>query len=241
LKSGELLKYDWWFGDQLLGDEVNPTHCYELEDGTETMEYAVKLKVTTPFGCSDSLVGQDKITIYPNPLADFHLDNNLLSMLEPEVFITNYSEGGDSWLWNFGDSAFSSDRDPISHTYDVSGEYTIELVAISDFGCDNSVSRGVYVKPHQTLYVPSSFTPNSDGKNDLFEIKGEDLELVRLWVYDRWGNEVFFGENEDSSWDGTHSGKKMGMGVYSYVIEYKQSSRIKKRISGNVVISSIDN
>ena len=89
----------------------------------------------------------------------------------------------------------------------------------------------------QTLFVPSSFSPNGDGINDFFEIFGSDLQEVKLWIYDRWGNELFYGEDDQAKWDGMQDGKLLPIGAYAYVVVYKQSDQIKQKKTGNFVIS----
>ncbi|MCO4805362.1 MAG: PKD domain-containing protein [Flavobacteriales bacterium] len=231
------LGYSWYFGDDDTGSDVNPTHCYSVEDGQDYYEFVVGLKVTTLEGCYDSTRLKENVVIYSNPIADFDLGAEVYSLLDPVVEITNYSEGGVNWLWHFGDSTSSTKRDPINHEYANSGRYQVSLYTESDYGCNAMLIKGVDIDYHQTLFVPKSFSPNADGINDYFEVKGEDLEFVRLWVYDRWGHEVFFGENENARWDGLYQGRVMQIGSYAYAVEYKQTNRIKEKIYGNFVIS----
>jgi len=113
----------------------------------------------------------------------------------------------------------------------------VVLESTSDFGCKSSLTKVVSIAYHQTLFIPTSFSPNGDGINDFFEVRGEDLEYVKLSIYDRWGNELFVGENENARWDGKHAGSSMPIGSYAYVLEYKQTNRIKKNTQGNFVIT----
>ena len=68
--------------------------------------------------------------------------------------------------------------------------------------------------------MPNAFTPNGDGKNEVFRIPpGISLKLKRFSIYDEWGAKVFSTENSSKGWDGTISGKQQATGVYVYIIE----------------------
>ena len=241
--SGSDLTYAWSYGDGETGDEVNPSHCYSIEDGLNRSLFSVSLQVTSPFGCMDSYTHDEKVAIYSNPLADFEIDGEYLTILEPTVFVTNTSVGGEYWQWSFGDSAYSSQFNPGSHTYLEPGTYNISLLTSTDFGCLHQISKEVYIKRHQTMYIPTSFTPNGDGHNDFFQVEGEDLEFVRMWVFDRWGKQLFYGEGDEMSipsWDGKMDGITLPIGSYSYAVEYKQFERTRQKVYGNFIISKSD-
>lgn len=240
IAGNDEMVYAWTFGDGQTGSAVIPTYCYEIEEGLLFEEFPVTLTVTTPEGCTDTYKHNEKIVVHSNPAVDFILGREAYSMLEPNVEITNTSMGGDFWLWNFGDGTTSEIAHPFEHTYDSAGIYTIRLEAETDFGCTGSKEKRVHVRPHQVIYIPNSFTPNGDGINDFFEVKGEDLEFVRLWVYDRWGKEVFYGANEQAAWDGRVDGQLATIGTYAYVIEYKMANLPKNREYGNFMITRTD-
>ncbi len=242
VKSGDSMTYNWVFGDGDIIDEVNPTHCYKANDGGDFETFIPKLEVETSNGCRSSIVSEEYITLYSNPIADFNVDAYSVSMLRPVVELYNTSIGGIEWNWDFGDSTYSSEMDPQSHDYHMigSGEYEIALLTLTEYGCTDKVIKPFIVNPHQALYIPKSFTPNSDGVNDFFQIKGEDLAFVNLWIYDRWGNEVFYGENEDAIWDGHENGYLSPLGTYLYVLDYRMNSGIKQRTQGSLFISRTD-
>ena len=242
VKSGDSMKYNWIFGDGDIIDEVNPTHCYKVNDGGDFETFIPKLEVTTVHGCRSSMVSEEYITLYSNPIADFNVDAYSATMLKPVVELYNTSVGGIEWFWDFGDSTFSSEIDPKSHDYHLTGpgEYEIALRTLTEYGCADKVIKPFIVNPHQVLYIPKSFTPNSDGVNDFFQIKGEDLDFINLWIYDRWGNEVFYGENDEAVWDGRENGYLSPLGSYLYVLEYRMNGGIKQRTQGSLFISRTD-
>lgn len=72
-----------------------------------------------------------------------------------------------------------------------------------------------------SIYIPNAFSPNGDGINDRLEPLGKGFESQGLKIYDRWGNLIFSGKNENSYWNGKYKGKLMSNGVYVYVFSYK--------------------
>ena len=81
---------------------------------------------------------------------------------------------------------------------------------------------------------PNLFSPNADGKSDVFKIGGiEHFPNFRLVIIDRWGSEVYNYSNEGKSspiwWDGTHNGKPVIEGVYYYTLEYNDGMTAPKR------------
>ena len=85
---------------------------------------------------------------------------------------------------------------------------------------------------HPVIYVPNTFTPNADGKNDLFKVVGLNLRSFEIWVFDRWGNEVYHSQNIQEGWDGGDPKSKFyaPSGTYLYRISarFKDGQEYKK-------------
>src|ERR1041385_5129573 len=84
-----------------------------------------------------------------------------------------------------------------------------------------SVSNYAEVIPKPRLYIPSAFTPNNDGINDVFGVNGEGLQNFHIMVYDRWGQVIFETTNPHQNWDGKYKGVQVESGVYTYEIFVK--------------------
>jgi gliding motility-associated-like protein len=86
------------------------------------------------------------------------------------------------------------------------------------------------------MQIPNAFTPNGDGKNDLFRIKGDDIVSLDLMVYNRWGQRVFISVDRFSGWDGTFNGKPCEIGTYYfYAIARCGNGKIIRR-SGDIAL-----
>ncbi len=79
-----------------------------------------------------------------------------------------------------------------------------------------STSNYAEVTPPLTIFVPDAFTPNGDGINDLFCVKGEGLQNFTLRIFNRWGQLVFESYNPKQQWDGTYKGKPAQTDTYVY-------------------------
>ena len=82
-------------------------------------------------------------------------------------------------------------------------------------------SDSVVITPITTIYVPTAFTPNGDGKNDLFKILGtEAVTVFNLTIFNRYGQVVFQTSDKSKGWDGTIKGKPAIPGGYVYHLRY---------------------
>lgn len=111
------------------------------------------------------------------------------------------------------------------------GLYWVEVT--DNFGCKGADSIRVEETDCSVPFLPSAFTPNGDGLNDVLQFiaSGEEYKLIQFSVYNRWGTLVFYSDNIQKGWNGTYKGKPCEMGTYYYTWELS-SSRTGRRISG---------
>ena len=86
------------------------------------------------------------------------------------------------------------------------------------------------------IFVPSIFSPNSDGTNDYFRPYGRCLVKIQMSVYDRWGNRVFYTDELDEGWDGTYKGKLMNLGTFVYRLFVTTLYGETEELKGNVTL-----
>jgi gliding motility-associated-like protein len=89
----------------------------------------------------------------------------------------------------------------------------------------------VVALPDVNLFIPEVFTPDGDGKNDFFVIKGIEGRTVNLTVFNRWGNKVYQNDAYDNTWSGTPNvsgliigNSKLPQGTYYYVIDFEDGA-----------------
>ncbi|MCC7231702.1 MAG: gliding motility-associated C-terminal domain-containing protein [Bacteroidia bacterium] len=81
-----------------------------------------------------------------------------------------------------------------------------------------STSNYAEVIPPLRIYIPNAFTPNGDGMNDTFGVKGEGIRDYHLYIYDRWGAVLFDSVNPQAQWDGKYKGQPVQAGTYVYQV-----------------------
>lgn len=103
------------------------------------------------------------------------------------------------------------------------GSFTYKINAIEGPGGNgaSSLSNEIEVSQAPYLYVPSAFTPNSDGVNDFFGSSSSFIEEFEIRIFNRWGQMVFYSNDLNEHWDGKFKGQKASSGVYFYKIKFK--------------------
>ena len=137
------------------------------------------------------------------------------------LYGNSYQLNADSELyywWRPDDGSLNNPNinDPIA-TPHVTTTYTVYGMDVN--GCVDSAFVTIHVDSSTHECIPSGFTPNGDGLNDIFRPVGiKFLNLVDFRVYNRWGQQVFYTNNPDIGWDGTFQGVPQDMGTYFYTI-----------------------
>ncbi len=232
LSNGASL-YLWSFGDNTADTIYNPSHHY----GPGV--YSVKLVAVNPFGCKDSLTKTDYIKVVPTPVALFTSSptiNVTVEKTSASVFFFNQTSNGKDFLWNFGDGDESNTKNPV-HIYNDTGRYVVTLIAVNELGCSDTFSLGPYIiVPPAVVFIPSAFTPNSNGMNEIFKVYGTYITNVNMQVFNRWGELVYSGDGFNEGWDGSFHGKALNPGVYLYYIRITTEKGRELRYKGDVTL-----
>jgi gliding motility-associated-like protein len=231
VEGGSIVNYTWDFGDGQTATEVNPTHIYADTIGT----FDVALTVTTNNGCTASIIETDAVTVNISPVADFTQNQTVVSMLDPTVEFTDASLDATAYAWTFGDGATANAQNT-DHRYAEPGDYTIVLTVSND-DCVDSKTSMVTVESLFTFYIPNAFTPNSNGRNEVFRGEGEGYQTTEMLIYDRWGEQIFQTADDLSGWDGTFKGKPAPQGTYVYSISVIDQEGEKHTYNGRVTLT----
>ncbi len=235
ISSGGMDKWVWYFGD---GDSVSvktPTYCYNTPGN-----YNVTLTVVSDSGCSSSLRVLNLINVYSHPIASFTYSPNPVTILTPTLQFTDNSSdpyGIMQWQWSFGDGtdSASSLQNP-SHTYQDTGTFCAKLEVVDVHGCVDTTTNCIDIQPLFTFYIPDAFTPNSDGINDVFLPKGTYIKTYEMYIFDRWGMELFHTTNILDGWDGTVNGGSTVSqeDTYVYLIKVTDTQGTDHNYTGKV-------
>ena len=98
----------------------------------------------------------------------------------------------------------------------------VVLTVTDRWGCQSSDSMAIETKVCCEVFLPNAFTPNGDGKNDVFRIVTKGNQQIGVFqVMDRWGKRVFETVNREEGWDGTFNGEAQDIGTYQYYLKYR--------------------
>lgn len=185
---------------------------------------SVTLTVTAPNGCT-SFPFVNPVLVHPQVVASFTFSPNGGYGSKPVVF-ADQSVNAVHWNWDFGDNLNSSLQNP-THIYNTANDYEVVLIATSPEGCTDTAKATINIT--DGVHIPNIFTPNNDGKNDVFEVDLSGFDSYHCYIFNRWGNLMFESEAAQISWDGTTAaGTLVPTGTYFCIIEYKTAQGLQK-------------
>jgi gliding motility-associated-like protein len=125
-----------------------------------------------------------------------------------------------TFAWDFGDGATSTELDP-RHFFDEIDPFTVQLITMDEAGCTDTTSR--VTQPPIEIFIPTAFTPNGDGVNDMFVIHGPNITEFSMKIFDRFGALVFETDDILRRWNGSHNGGDYfpTASLYNYIIRFK--------------------
>ncbi len=224
--------YYWDLGDgtELTTEDVS--HLYDVPG-----EYTVTMIAERIPSCNDRDTISVSFEVFDHPEALFtysYDDPNL----EIETLLTFDNLSSDDAIfheWDFGDGTTSTDFEP-THFYQADGIYTVCLRVVNAGGCDDVYCLDIEVRTETWVALPNAFSPNNDGHNDLFRLRGNGIRTMAFRIFNRWGEKVFEGVDLDDTWDGTYKGTDQEMEVYVYTLDvlYKTQETFVQK--GNITL-----
>jgi gliding motility-associated-like protein len=205
--------YLWSFGDGGTSTQANPQHIYEFPG-----VFDVTLTMITGGGCQQNLTmtSNNAVTSHPLPLAGLDIEPNTVDILEPNISITDLSQGAISCHYYFGDGVTSDDCNP-EHSYQSAGYFDVVQTVTNEFGC-TATGFGQVLVEGTLFYAPNAFTPDQDGVNDVWLPRVTGYTAYDLRVFNRWGEVIFFTTDGNEPWIGNVKGNAHYApdGVYFY-------------------------
>ncbi len=226
-------QFSWLFSDGQTSSLPNPVLTFNTS-GFQT----VNLILTNSFGCVFVLPANSQLWIHEAVIADFTAVPDPLNIFDPTINLTNTSINAISYSWDFNDGFTSIELNP-THTFsELQNSYYVTLYATSIYGCVDSITKEIPVKPDYALYVPNAFTPDQNEFNNYFSVKGYNVseENFSVVIFDRWGHEVFASNDLHFEWDGyiNDTQKMATQGIYTWMIIFQDEFFKRKKITGHV-------
>jgi gliding motility-associated-like protein len=193
---------------------TNPIQNTQTADNLVVGNYSVS--VTDAYGCNASA---STTVINKNDALNTQFTTNPSGIIyaENSIIIDVVTNQG----WTVDTTAYLSNgvlitKNPFTYTFPQYGDYTATYYFTSIHGCKDTITYDIIVKDYITLYIPNTFTPNGDGKNDVFEAQGTFINSFQMYIYDRWGVLVKQFNSITNTWDGTKSGGPAPEDTYVY-------------------------
>ncbi len=228
LTASGAITYTWSTGAHTASIIITPTVA---------TSYSVSAAIGTCFGTAF-----DSVHVKPTPVAVYTLNPNPATTLDPLVYFSNESINYTHWAWNFGDSSAldTIDVNP-SHYYntETGSSYHTSLTLSNKDGCINIDTVLLVIDPFFTFYIPNTFTPDGDGLNDVFKGEGMGISSFQLWVFDRWGENIFYSSDINKGWNGTLRGGNSTIvqeGVYVWKVNLEDALQTNHNYHGTVTI-----
>ncbi|HOS85101.1 MAG TPA: gliding motility-associated C-terminal domain-containing protein, partial [Bacteroidales bacterium] len=250
-------------GNRPMYDVANVESAYTrsidwLSPGVDTViaieenKYGCKGTVEFPVYVTD---GPDVDFVTQNPGEEGVIEFTNTS--KPQILISNDSSFSFhvDYFWNFGrtdDETVLQNELFFRQQYNF-GTHTISLTAVNEAGCRNSISKEIFVDMTYGLYVPNAFAPlNPAFGVRTFKPRGFNMTEFQIYIYDAWGNLMYYSEGVDENgsplaeWDGMYNGEFAQTGTYIWKIQatfvngttWKGSDNnlVNKSTFGNVIL-----
>jgi gliding motility-associated-like protein len=224
ISTGTVTAWFWDFGNGEGSTEESPEYFYPVAGS-----YTVTLIAESANGCTDTAF--QELLVGFVPLADAG-PGATVEYLTP---YTLNGSGGGSYLWS--PSTYLDDptaEDPVFTAWETT---TFTVVVTSPDSCSVLDTVTVFVLPKTVVDVPTAFSPNGDGANDLLLLLVNDVEILYYFrIYNRWGQLLFETRNLLDGWDGTFKGIDQEVGTYVYTVSAlgAEGDQVDKR--GTVVL-----
>ncbi|WP_121355615.1 gliding motility-associated C-terminal domain-containing protein [Flavisolibacter nicotianae] len=145
-----------------------------------------------------------------DPFAHLHLANDT-TVCKDEPLVIAPASDNITYLWdNLSLTEVKIDR---------GGVYEIKAIGVNGCSKTFTIRVGEQACDESTLHMPNAFTPNGDGRNDVFRIPAtRQFQLREFSVFDRWGKNLFSTRNLGAGWNGTAGGRQSPPGTYVYLV-----------------------
>lgn len=186
----------------------NPTHIFSNVGKT----FNVTLISGSAFGCRDTAT-------VPINIPAVNVFAGLDTTVVRDIIFNLNGTGALSYTWSpstYLNNPFVSNP---SANFPTPGLYPHEVTGITANGCVDKDTINITVANWPYLNLPNAFSPNGDGKNDIFKILNAGYSKLNYFrIFNRWGQEIFFSNNFRLGWDGTFKRRLCDLGTYFWVV-----------------------
>ncbi len=250
LSSHFLGDIQWYKDDVLLSGETD-----SILQVTTSGRYKA-----APAAQDQRTLFSNEITIDVLPPLEFDFNVNQTIGTTDDVFqFSCTNESLENLRWDFGDTDSDSNLSSLlapSHQFSTTGFYSVRLIAESPEGCTDTLAKSNYILVETlgggngagsgsgqaidpeggNVFVPTAFTPNGDGINDVLNVFGVLNSGYDFKVFNGWGYLIFESSSPLYGWDGTVNGVKAENGNYLYLLCYENAAGEQNVKSGYTIL-----
>lgn len=196
----------WSFGDGYDSYDKNPVHGY-WRGGP----YDVTLISKNEHGCEDTVTQHINIDFMP------YADDDTVIVKDESIIL--HASGGDSYVWTPATNLSGVNAaNPVAYFPEI-GSFSYIVNIKNNQGCESNDTVNIRVLEHSSMFVPSAFSPNGDGRNDILRPLSIGYKRLNFFrVLNRWGRELFNTAEPGTGWDGTWQGEPQDIGTYYWVL-----------------------
>lgn len=176
------------------------------------------IKVTLTDGCSPPVRDSIYVNVRPAPEANYTLEPSDTVFLNNKLNLSTQQDTSTAIQW-FVDDQLIGEAARAIYAVEEPGRHTIKLIKRSIEKCADTAKGQFYGKLDFKAYIPNSFSPNDDGLNDAWRIKGSGIQSYHFKIYNRWGGLVYGSKNNAKpAWKGVSqfTGEAVPVGNYLY-------------------------
>lgn len=142
------------------------------------------------------------------------------------------------WDWDFGDNSGTSILQNPVYTFPDTGLFYVRLIASNEEACKDTIVNPIFSYPPFNMWIPNTFTPDGDGINDAFAAIGEGFVSYEMYIFNRWGEQIFTTNNYDARWGDGSRGilDNIPIDVYSYKIIARLPTLETRQFIGRVTV-----
>ena len=236
--KGDIIEWRWTF-QPITGvvpgmtGEPSPEVCFSSVTTTDPIDIIFMVcdgDCDNPNSRVSTITRQIDVNDIPTVTA---VPDTIIDLGEPAL-LTAVQTGASEISWTPSESA----TDPSStSTFVFPIETTDYVITVQDgAGCTARDTVTVFLNFNPQIGVPTAFSPNGDGKNDILVVEGLALTSSIFKVYNRYGIQIFESTRQKNGWDGNYKGRPESPGVYYWTLEYEFNTGQAGTLSGNTTL-----
>jgi gliding motility-associated-like protein len=198
----------------------------------------VSCTLTSNYAClTTNTATSNNIDIQVNPIPSVALSEDVTIQEGESTTLTATATANMTYLWTPSTSLTCSDCLTPTASPTETTVYTFNVTDPAT-NCNSNDSLTVTVIRNYDIWVPTAFSPNEDGNNDYFFVRGNNVKEFTIRLFDRWGNKVFETSNLAEGWNGEYQNRLINSGILVYVLNYTLNDGTTETIKGNITVSN---